>query len=67
MTMFQTLHRMMANATTLKIACEGCGHRANWTCAEAFQRLGSDATPFEIRRRLTCGGCGQPDRARVWI
>ncbi len=67
MTMFQTLRRMLANTTTLKMACEACGHRASWTRAQAFSRLGPDATPFEIRRRLTCSGCGQTDRIRVWI
>ena len=67
MTMFQTLHRMMANAATLKIACEACGHEATWTSAQAFKRLGPDAAPFDIRRRLVCSACGRAGRAKVWI
>jgi hypothetical protein len=67
MTMFQTLHRMMTGAATLKIACEGCGHEATWTAAQAFDRLGAGATPADIRRRLICRSCGRPGRARVWI
>ena len=67
MTMFQNLRRMLAEAATLKIACDGCGHEATWTAAQAFQRLGPDAAPAEIRRRLVCGSCGRPGRARIWI
>jgi hypothetical protein len=67
MTMFQNLHRMLANAHTLKITCEGCGHEVTWTAAQAFQRLGPDAMPFDIRRRLSCSSCGVRGRSRVWI
>ncbi|HEY0435963.1 MAG TPA: hypothetical protein VGC92_04945 [Phenylobacterium sp.] len=67
MTMFQNLRRTMAGAATLKILCEGCGHGATWTHAQAFGRLGADATPFEIRRRLACGACGRAGRVLVWI
>ena len=67
MTMFQNLRRMMASAATLKIGCEGCGHEATWTSAQALQRLGPDAMPFDIRRRLVCGSCGRTGRSRVWI
>jgi ribosomal protein S27E len=67
MTMFQTLHRMMSSAATLKITCDGCGHEATWTGAQALKRLGPDATPFDVRRRLRCGGCGHTGRARTWI
>ncbi len=67
MTMFQTLHRMMTGAATLKIACDGCGHQATWTAHQAFERLGPDATPFDIRRRLICGAGGRAGRAKVWI
>lgn len=68
MTMFQNLHRMMSCGATLKIACEVCPHSANWTSDQAFQRLGSDATPFEIRRRrFRCTGCGRVGCARVSI
>ncbi len=58
---------MMANGGTLKIECEACQHRATWTQDEPFQRLGPDATPYEVRRRLICGGCGSAGWMRVWI
>jgi hypothetical protein len=63
--MFQNLRRSMTPSATLKIACEGCGRNAVWTQAEAFQRLGPDSTPADIRRRLACRACG--GQARVWI
>lgn len=65
--MFQNLRRMMVESATLKIECEGCHRRTAWTQDEAFKRLGPDATPYEIRRRLVCGGCGVAGWARVWI
>lgn len=67
MTMFQNLHRMMGEAATLKMACDGCGHEATWTARQAIDRLGADATPADIRRRLKCKDCGQAGRVRVWI
>ena len=67
MTMFQTLRRVMGAAATLKIGCEACGHMTAWTATQAFERLGPDATPFEARRRLSCGACGRAGRVRVWI
>jgi hypothetical protein len=67
MTMFQNLRRMMSGAATLKITCEACGHEATWTGAQAFQRLGGDATPLHCRRRLACAACGVRGRAHVWI
>lgn len=67
MTMFQNLRRMMDRAATLKITCESCGHEAVWTCAQALQRLGGDATPLDCRRRLQCSACGHRRRAQVWI
>lgn len=65
--MFQTLHRMMAGSATLKIECEACRRRTTWSQDEAFKRLGPDATPYDVRRRLVCGGCGTAGWARVWI
>jgi hypothetical protein len=65
--MFQNLHRSLRRDQTLKIACEGCDHQTIWTASEAFARLGPDATPFEIRRRLGCSACGHKGRARFWI
>ena len=66
MTMFQNLHRSLAQGRTLKLACEACPHRADWTRAEAIARLGPDAIPVDIRRRLACGVCGR-GAPRVWI
>ena len=66
-TMFQNLHRMMGRGGTLKIECEPSGRRVIWTQDQAFTRLGPDATPPDIRRRLVCDGCGTAGRARVWI
>jgi hypothetical protein len=64
--MFQNLRRMLAQSATLKIECEASGRRTAWTQGEAFKRLGPDATPFDIRRRLVCGGCGTAGWARIW-
>ena len=66
MTMFQNLGRMMGEGATLKIECEACGHETTWSRATAFKRLGPDASPSDIRRRLACR-CGAAGRARVWI
>jgi hypothetical protein len=66
MMMFQTLHRVMAPADTLKVVCDGCEHAAEWPQAIAFARMGPDATPADVRRRLRCGQCGVAD-AKVWI
>lgn len=68
MTMFQTLRRMMAStAAPLKIECEGCGRRVAWDQPTAFARLGPDASPHDIRRRLVCGQCGNRQAVRLWI
>ncbi len=64
--MFQNLRRMMRGAATLKIIC-ACGHQVTWTCGQAFARLGPDAMPFDIRRRLSCTACGRVGFARAWI
>lgn len=66
MTMFQNLNRSMAQGDTLKIECEPCERRATWTKAEACRRLGPDATPYDVRRRLACAACGATP-SRVWI
>lgn len=65
--MFQNLRRMLSGGSTLKLSCEACGHEAAWTRAEALQRLGGDATPCDIRRRVACSGCGCCGRVRAWI
>ncbi|WP_372784811.1 hypothetical protein [Phenylobacterium sp.] len=50
----------------MKIIC-ACGHQVTWTCGQAFARLGPDAMPFDIRRRLSCTACGRVGFARAWI
>ncbi len=65
--MFQNLGRMMGPTSTLKIECEACGRQAVWTQEQAFKRLGPDAIPADVRRRLACLACGQGGKARVWI
>lgn len=68
MGMFETLARVMtAPGDTLKVECQVCSHRTAWTRAEAFERLGADASPFTARRRLACGRCGERSRLEVWI
>jgi ribosomal protein S27AE len=60
MTMFQNLRRMMAGeSATLKLECGKCGHKVAWTRKEAFWIFGPDAAPYDIRRRLRCGQCGE--------
>ena len=67
MTMFQNLHRSLAPSQTLNFECAGCGRLGAWTRAEAVAKLGPDATPADIRRRLVCNLCGATGRAMVWI
>ncbi|CAN7660123.1 hypothetical protein LJR225_005250 [Phenylobacterium sp. LjRoot225] len=66
MMMFQTLQRVMSPADTLKMECGRCGHAAEWPQATALRRIGPDATPAEVRRRLRCGKCGAGD-VKAWI
>lgn len=56
--MFQTLERCMPPGTTLAIECKTCGRSATWSRGEAFRLLRPDATPVDVRRRLTCADCG---------
>lgn len=57
--MFQNLRRVMTSgASTLTIQCQACDHLAVWTRQDAFAKLGGDASPYEVRRRLYCGACG---------
>lgn len=65
--MFQNLHRMLHSGRMLQIACGACGHAAAWPSEEALRKLGPDATPMEVRRRLICGRCGAVDQVRVRI
>ena len=65
--MFDTLHRVMARpGDTLKLRCENCGHAARLTRERAFAVFGPDASPFEIRQRVTCTACGAHGRSKVW-
>ena len=66
MTMFQNLNRSLHQGQTLKVACAACPHQARWSREQAVSRLGPDAIPADVRRRLTCGVCGAP-APRVWI
>ncbi len=66
MALFENLHRTLGRHQTLKILCR-CGHRAEWTQAQAFARLGSDATPADVRRKLLCGRCGRTADVQLWI
>jgi hypothetical protein len=65
MAMFETLQRTMQPRDRLKIRCDACGHQVDWSKAEALDRMGSDAAPFDIRRRLVCSLCGGP--AQIWV
>lgn len=65
--MFQTLHRSMTSARTLKIQCDACDHRVTLSYREAVNACGSDATPMDIRRRAKCRLCRAEGRVRVWI
>ncbi|OHB26261.1 MAG: hypothetical protein A2790_20050 [Phenylobacterium sp. RIFCSPHIGHO2_01_FULL_69_31] len=67
MTMFQNLHRSMTASQTLKVQCDVCRHLGAFSAAEAKKVFGSDATPMEIRRRVTCKVCRAAGRARIWI
>lgn len=67
MQMFQTLGRTMEPSDVLKIECVACGHRVEWTRAEAFARLGAGARPADLKRLGPCGKCGERRRIRAWI
>ncbi len=64
--MFQNLNRSMDGHERLSAECEACGRRAVWSKAQACWLFGPDATPADIRRRLTCTDCGR-SAARVRI
>jgi DNA-directed RNA polymerase subunit RPC12/RpoP len=65
--MFQNLNRMLVAGGTLKIRCDACGHQVTWPKSFAVERLGGDATPYELRRRLACSACGKKGFVSVWI
>lgn len=65
--MFETLHRTMQGNDTLKIRCEVCHHTAVWSRIDAFERLGPDASPYEVRRKLRCSECSTKARMVVWV
>jgi hypothetical protein len=56
--MFQNLRRMLRGGRGLQLTCGACGHAAVWTPDEAIRRLGGEATPSDVRRRLVCSRCG---------
>jgi hypothetical protein len=66
--MFETLRRVVTSAdATLKLRCEACGHRAEWTREQAFTVFGPDAAPYDIRHRLKCNSCGERGGVSVSI
>ena len=66
--MFETLGRvMLAPNDTLKIECEACGRRVELSRRAAFARFGDDASPFVVRRRSRCAGCGERRRLAVTV
>ncbi len=66
--MFETLQRVMSDAADrLNLRCEACGHGAEMSRERSFAAFGPDASPFEIRRRVTCTACGARGQTRVWI
>jgi hypothetical protein len=68
MAMFETLARVMTGPQyTLKIRCNACDHRAEWGRQEAFDRLGADSSPYELRRKLICITCGERGNVSAWV
>lgn len=66
--MFETLSRMMtASSQTLKLRCQVCGRRAEWSRQRALATFGLHASPFDVRRRLVCKSCGARGRPDAWI
>jgi hypothetical protein len=66
--MFETLARVMLSpGDRLKMRCAACGHRAEWSRAQAFAAFGADASPFVVRRALVCGACGETRHLEVTI
>jgi hypothetical protein len=66
--MFETLDRVMTSPhDTLKLRCEKCGHRDEWTRDQAMATLGGDASPSLVRHRLVCGACFSRGLSEVWI
>jgi hypothetical protein len=58
---------MLSPTDTLKVECGTCGHRATWRRSEAFDRLGPDVMPCDVRERLRCSVCSERSNLRVWI
>lgn len=65
--MFQNLARTLLPHQALRIVCAGCGRAVNWPRAVAMRRLGADAIPADIRRKLTCSACGKRETARLTV
>ena len=43
--------------------CESCWHTVELEIPMLLDRLGDDCTSADVRRRLRCGRCGQPNPA----
>jgi hypothetical protein len=66
--MYETLARaMLSPGAVLTLTCRACGRTATLSRREAFERFGSDASPYLVRRRARCGRCGERDRVAAAI
>lgn len=66
MTKYETLTSAMRYQDRLKVAC-ACGHKAEFSQAEAIAVFSPDATPFDIRRRLRCSRRHEIGKVEVTI
>lgn len=66
MAKYETLGSMMRYHDRLKVAC-ACGHKGDFSQAEAYALFGEDATPFDIRRRMRCSQCHKIGNVEVTI
>lgn len=55
---FEQLGRVMHQHSVLLLFCGRCGRTAALTRTQALARFGHHASPFEVRRRAKCSGCG---------
>lgn len=62
--MFQTLERVLGPTDALRATCR-CGHEKVWPWREAFGAFRADATPQDVRQRLTCIPCRLAGRPRT--
>lgn len=58
MALCESLGRAMGPRDRLKLECELCRRLVALPRGHAFRTFGAGATPWEVRRRAVCGGCG---------